>query len=603
MMKQQFERVLLVLIFLFLCLPVAVSQEKLKFRIVDFGEDQFDFSAKDPKYEKRDGNGERMAIIKVTSNNPNDDLKAFNFNFGNMRHQVEERDGVLWVYVQRNAKMVTITRDGYAPIHRYDLHTTIESGKNYVMSLSSESKKVLMQMVRFNVQPAAAKAVVMVKSTAQGSQEELFGNVVSGSVAKSLEYGTYTYKVVADNYHLCEGKFTLNDKNQTMVEDVTLRPNFSQMTFVVDANADIYINGEKKGVRKWSGILKAGNYQVECRQANHKPTSQYVTVEENDNRTITLTAPVPILGTVAVTSMPLGATIKIDGKDYGVTPKNLDIVTGLHNIELSMTGYEPSKDVIEVKETATTQVNLTLGRMTQVKINSSPSYALVRIDGKEIGRSPVEYRGEVGTHHVEIDYGGYKPFKKNVYIGSQPIMNFTLSKRYVWKWDYYVALGAGAGSTMVATAALGAHWNNYNLEIYYSYGLQKSPTIYWNSIDVEDNYGYSGTRDPEEVRYRPIIIVGGKFGYGFIAGTRFKITPQIGYRYTRLDPDGSNCSSMTFGVRAYCALSSHFGISLTPEYTLGVFKSEGFKTVSTVVPKINDFGEGFMANLSLVFSW
>ena len=150
-------------------------------------------------------------------------------------------------------------------------------------------------MVQFNVKPANSIAAVMVKNSAPDAKEVYLGNVdESGSIARNLEYGTYTYRVMADNYHTCEGKFTLNNKSKTFIEDVTLRPNFSQMTFVVNSNADIYINGVKKGTGKWTGILKAGQYQVECRQANHKPTSQYVTVEENDNRTITLTAPEPI---------------------------------------------------------------------------------------------------------------------------------------------------------------------------------------------------------------------------------------------------------------------------------------------------------------------
>lgn len=202
------------------------AQERLKFTVADFDADPFDLSAKDKQYERIDGDGVRFAIIKVTSNNPEDDLSEYNFNFGNMKHIVEEHDGVLWLYVQRNAKLVTITRNGYIPINKYDLHTTIESGKNYVMSLTSEEKKVYTQMVQFNVKPANSKAIVMVKSYKEGSQEELFGNIdATGAVAKSLEYGTYTYKVLADNYHMAEGRFTLNNRSETLIENVDLRPN------------------------------------------------------------------------------------------------------------------------------------------------------------------------------------------------------------------------------------------------------------------------------------------------------------------------------------------------------------------------------------------
>lgn len=594
----------LTLIFLF-AMFCAAAQDRLKFYIADFDIDPFDLSAKDVQYEKIDGNGDRFAIIKVTSNNANDDLSEYNFNFGNMKHIVENHEGVLWIYVQRNAKLVTITRNGYVPINKYDLHTTIESGKNYVMSLTSEEKKVYTQMVQFNITPTNSNAVVMVKGAQEGSQEELFGNAgTSGSIAKNLEYGTYTYKVLADNYHMAEGRFTLNNRAETLIENVDLRPNFSEMTFNVDADADIYINGEKKGARQWSGVLKAGNYQVECRQENHKPTTQYVQVAENDRRTINLKAPEPILGTVAVTSTPLGAEILIDGKSHGQTPKNLDILIGKHNIEISKIGYQSETKSFEVREDKTTDVNIELGRMTSAVINSNPSRAKLYVDGAYKGNTPYSYEGEVGEHKVQLMYYGYKPLEKKIYFGNSDQIYFSLQKQYVKSKDIYIEAGVGLGSAMNVTAAIGGHIANINIEVDYSYCFQKSPTIYWNYIGEDHDYR------PDACKYTPSLILAGKIGYGVIAGTRLKITPQIGYRFTKLSEsgdgwhiDGANCSAATIGVRGYYAISSHFGISLTPEYAIGVAKSEGFKTLSEVTSKINNMGEGFNAKLAIVLTF
>ncbi len=584
------------------------AQDKLKFSIADFDTDPFDLSAKDKRYEKYDGNGERYAIIKVTSNNQDDNLGEYNFNFGNMKHIVEEHNGVLWVYVQRNAKLVTITRNGYVPINKYDLHTTIESGKNYVMSITSEEKKVYTQIVQFNIMPANSKAIVMVKSYKDGSQEELFGNAdATGAVAKSLEYGTYTYKVLADNYHMAEGRFTLNNRSKTLVENVELRPNFSDMTFNVDADADIYINGEYKGTRQWSGVLKAGNYQVECRQVNHKSSSQYVQVIENDNRTINLKAPEPILGTVAITSNPLGAEILIDGKTYGQTPKNLDLLIGKHTIEMSKEGYQSEKQSFEVREERTVDVNISLGKMTKATITSNPFNSKLYIDGVYMGYTPYTYEGEVGDHKIKVICSGYRPIEKKVYFGNTDQMTFSLHKQYVKKKDFYIEAGVGLGSAMNVTAAVGAHIANFNIEADYSYCFQKSPDIYWISTD-DFNTGAKCT-------YSPSLILGGKLGYGFIIGTRIKLTPQIGYRFTKLSEnanyigvgndfvDGAYCSSVTIGTRAYCAISSHFGISLTPEYAIGVSKSDGFKTLSDAISKIKNMGEGFNAKLALVLTF
>ncbi len=601
-----FKRCAIVVFCLALSVSIVFAQKKLKFSVADFALDPFDTSP--IMYEKLDGDGYRYAIIKVSSNNPDDNINEYNFNFGYMKHYVEAHDGVLWVYVQRNAKQVTITRDGYAPIDRYDLHTTIESGKCYVMSLTSEDKRVLTQMVQFNVNPANSKAIVMIKSFKEGANEEIFGNVdATGSVAKNLEYGTYSYKVLADNYHLSDGQFTLNDRSKTHIENIELRSNYSDITFDVNADAEIYINGERKGTRRWSGVLKAGNYQVECRQPNHRSTSQYITVTENDNRTITLSAPEPILGTVAITSSPLGADIVIDGKNYGQTPQNIDIIIGKHNISVSKLNYQTENQDFVVEENRTVNVDITLGRTTMTTIKSKPISASLYIDGKYKGATPYFYEGETGTRTVKLFSKGYKPIEKKVYFGNDTAMVFSLQKQYVRKTDYYFAAGVGIGSAMNVSASLGTHINNFNIEVNYQYCFDERPSIYW--YNLENSYSH------DEARYNPLIIIGGKVGYGINAGTRFKFTPQIGYQFTKLKEnlivmhnssigygfiDGAYCSSLTVGIRAYCAFSSHFGMSLTPEYRIGVAKSEGFKTLSDVSSKIKSFGEGFNLNLSLV---
>ncbi len=344
------------------------AQQKLKFTVASFELDQFDLTAKNEQYKKVDGNGSLYAIIKVTSTNPDDDLKAYNFNFGNMNSLVEQHDGELWVYVQRNAKMVTISRQGYTTINKYDLQTTIEEGRTYTMQLSSQGKVISMQMVLFQVTPADSKAVVMVKGSGPDAAETMLGTAdASGQLAKNMELGTYTYKVVSENYYPSEGRFTLDDQSQTHHESVILRPRFSLITLTVASEADIYVNGERKGRRTWQGQLNAGNYQVECRQQNHRTTTQSISVEENKPQTFTLQAPTPITGTLSIISQPLGAAISIDGKDYGTTPKNItDMLIGSHQVKLSKAGYNDELLTATVKENEFSEVKVTLNNIPVV---------------------------------------------------------------------------------------------------------------------------------------------------------------------------------------------------------------------------------------------
>ncbi len=592
---------LLFLLCILLCGTAVSAQQKAKFSIASFGYDAFDLTATLPDYEKFDGSGDRYAIIKVTSNNPDDDLTQFSFNFGNMKHIVEPHDGQLWIYVQRNAKHVTITRSGYAPINRYDLHTTIESGKTYTLSITTEGKRVSYQMVQFIVLPKDANATISIKSNKAGSTEELFGTTdKDGLAAKSLEYGSYTYKVLAENHHKQEGWFTLSDKTQTHKETVSLRPNYATITLKSNPGATIYIDGERIAYGSWTGKLKPGSHHIECKQWGHNPSSQYISVTEGLDETITLKSPEPILGTVAITSSPSGAEIKIDGKSYGFTPKSIEVPIGEHKVSLHKDGYDATTQTINVKQEGTATVNIPLSRKITIKIHHTPSWASAYIDEQyQNGNPPYTLNTEIGrTHRIKLRTydDSYIPIKKNIKIDGKTTNHyFDLKKRYARKSDFYMSVGFGVGYSLNASATLGGHISGFNIEASYEYCLSKSETIWWYDIEDENS--------PCEHDYKPGLILSGKVGYGFTAGTRFKLTPQIGYRHTILYGDDSTdtyCASGTIGVRTFLAFSSHFGMTLTPEYAFCLKSGDAFKTLSNVSSKIKHLSRGFNANLSFV---
>ena len=357
---------------LFLLLSIAVQgQNQQKFTVTEFVQTPLDLTAQTDPYKKVDGSGSLYAIIKVTSDKTDDELQAYQFNFGNMNHFVENHEDQLWVYVQRNAKQVTITRSGYMPVRNYDLSTTIEAGHTYSMRLSTQTPVVYTQMVMFTVEPADSKARIMYVKEDSDQPEEVFGDIdETGGVTNSLEFGTYRYKVNAMNYYPSEGRFTLNSETETHIEQVTLRRYGSLVTLTVPSDADIYVNGVKRGTRQWKGVLKTGNYRVECRQTNHRSSQQTISVQENSEQTYQLAAPTPITGVLAVTSRPSGARITVDGKDYGTTPRSItDLLIGHHIVVFSKDGYAQKSEECDVRENDTQNINVSLEK-SRVQVNT-----------------------------------------------------------------------------------------------------------------------------------------------------------------------------------------------------------------------------------------
>ena len=335
------------IVFLFFVESVFAQSEKV-FTISEFVQDPFDLSGRGENTKRIDGSGHLYAIVKVSSDDPEDKLTDYRFDFGMLNSKMEMVDGELWVYVQKNAKQVTVSREGYKTVHRYDLGYTLESGSVYRMKISVK-KEIMKETLIFQITPAISG--VMITYTNEAGVESYCVTDASGMVARYLELGSYTYSIAAEYYHKSEGRVRLESRNGSHIEEVTLRPNFADVELVAVSGADIYVDGQKKGTSFWKGILGPGAYQIEARKKDHKSTSKYVELKDGENYKFELKNPVPIVGTLVLISSPLGAKVKIDGKEYGVTPLTLEnIIIGSHKIELVKDKYYSKTKTVQIKE-------------------------------------------------------------------------------------------------------------------------------------------------------------------------------------------------------------------------------------------------------------
>ena len=539
---------LLPLLALLWLLPLQ-AQQKQTFTVT-FGQDPRDATAQNPKHERRDGDGQRYAIVKVRSTSPDDDLSAYQFNFGYPKHIVTTHDDELWVYVQRNAKWVTVSRQGYATVSKYDLGTTIQSGYTYLMQLSPTAAPILTQMVQFSVVPVDAQAAISVCSEKEGAQEEFWGNVdETGAIARSLPLGTYTYKVLSTHYHPSEGRLMLTKANKTHVEKVTLRPNFAEMTLrAATPETEIFVNGQPRGRGSWTGRMKAGNYQLETRLDRHKPATVALTVREQEPRTVDLPAPTPITGTLAITSRPLGARILIDGQDRDMTtPIQIpDVPIGQHKVTFLFSGNRSRTIDATVKEKETTQVEGLLANAMNEDTNK-----------KQKAKPTTPPKQE--TENLFASTGGY------------------------------VMVAAQVGKLMGVGGGLGCYLYNVNLEVSYMAGLAKSEDIFWSdgTQSIQCNYKSS--------------LLGVRLGYGIPLGRSFRLTPQMGCNIVNISSEGSKgyAAAATVGLRAEIALAQNISLFAAPEASFTLQKSDIYKEVAYLSTKINGWINGFNARVGV----
>ena len=678
------QNIFLTLIFCF-CATYSVAQNLREFSVVSFSEKPFDTAARDERYKIIDGNGELFSIVKLVSNNPDDDLHAYSFDFGLCESRVKEVDGDVWVYVQRNAMRATIKREGYKTV-KYELPVTVQPGQVFEMVLTSEALPVYREILQFNVTPTDVKATIMYKSAKPGARFQLLGitddggllakslelgtyiyevhadgyhksegrleltqnkgihtekitlrpisaeqdssanketgilqfNVSpanakatimykkeapgaqlqflgitdgNGVVAKSLELGTYSYEVFSDSYHKSEGRVMLDKADEMYAENVVLRPKFSTLTFEAGEGVDIYIDNEKVGTGSWHGTLNAGTYSVECRKDKHKSVSENIVVTDSCDQTITLKSPVPIVGSLMMISTPLGANITVDGEEHGITPLTIEnLLIGEHTIIVSKDDFKSDTCIVDITENKMLEKTVALKSITHVTITTKPKVAELYINDEYVGSTPYSAEMLPGEYNLCIVKEGFRNFERRVQLeGTEYNVRYKLKRQYKQKYGVYLEAAAQGLNMTGVGLNTGFYSNNFNMEVFGTYCLDKTP-IYVN---------YSDNRESLE-EIPQTIHAGGKMGVGIILGRRFRITPQVGAGIMVVQSENILANSITAlgAVRFECAIFKNLGISITPEYVYPLKKGEVYEKLLQVSPVLKGC-EGFGLRVGL----
>ena len=223
---------------------------------------------------------------------------------------------------------------------------------------------------------------------------------------RQLASGQHTVRIVHQKYKPFERKIQIED-GQTFTLNANLAANFSTVTLQVDADAEIWVNNEKKGTRTWTGDLEAGNYTVECRMENHRTTMAKHTITDNmSGQTINLSVPTPIMGRLVVSSTPSLAKIFIDGQQKGETPMNINaILIGKHTVRIEKSGCAPVVKEITIEEgkTLTLEEKLDTGRNLTVETDRKGDK--VYVDKEYVGETPLHTSVGFGSHTVKAMRG------------------------------------------------------------------------------------------------------------------------------------------------------------------------------------------------------
>lgn len=498
-------------------------------------ENAFDLSARDGQTARKDKVGNPCALLRI-------ELPIEKVSFeGNVLGDVPYKGNEHWVYVAGGTKTIKIRANGFDTM---TVDLTSASGPTGVKgsmvyniniggyeSSSSRSASTPMRTDNYLYLTVSPKNAVV-------DIDNLLVSVVDGTVSKRLPYGTHTYSVRSPGFDTKTGSFEITSKEKTTL-DVTLESIIASLTVVSQTpGATISIEGQTAKTGQWSGQLEPGVYAIEVSKQGHRSHSQTVTLSAKQNLKLDIPVLSPIYGGLDISSTPGNAQITIDGVKRGLTPDcYTDILEGPHKVSVSKSGYvTQSRNVI-----------VTEGKIEELQ------FSLIK------GASP-----------------SYETFES-----TKPKTNESAKIA-----QFYIGGGYSLGAISSAVLNLGVNIGKLNLEADYNYALSKSQTIYW--------YGAGSY----EASYSPSLILSGKIGWVIPCGEKFSLTPQAGARFVKTKEttnretsfvNGANCLSATLGLRAEYSLSKHFGICLTPEYSLPIKKSPGYEIITDAQNAISNF--------------
>jgi hypothetical protein len=243
------------------------------------------------------------------------------------------------------------------------------------------------------------------------------------------------------------------DGKESKFPSAALVPTFGIVKITSDPQSEIFIDNQSKGIGSWEGRLIAGLHLFEAKNSKHHPASQTIDLKIGTVQELSL-MPKPMYGKLNVIANTIGATIKLNGQDYGTTPKIIDkLFVGDYTMTLAKLGFGTLTKNITITENATTVANETLSTGMMVTITSDPSGAELSIDGTPYGKTPQEITLGFGKHTVKL-VNGKRIVEESINVNENGSKQFAFNVNE--ERSVYITSNANNASVYVNDKYLGA---------------------------------------------------------------------------------------------------------------------------------------------------
>ncbi len=365
---------------------------------------------------KKDDNGDKCALIKITTPNFRDrtdrEMLVINSDRGTFLYP-EKGVGEINLFLTEGCKTLIFKHPDYGVL-TYSVPINLEGFKTYSMVIKVN-----------DLAPVASQSIqltsnyVDMKVTPSDAIITIDGKFYTNDNIKLTVDEPHELKVTHSLYHTYEQTIYASSKEK-LSYDVNLAPSFGWLNIKSkpESGATVLINGRRVGTTPYrSDTLASGEYEVTLLKEMYEEATKTVSVRDGVAGDIEIVMNASFAEITVTTDS--GADIYIDGTKSGTGSWRGRLGEGQHVFEARKSSHRSTQKAINV--TVGKNESVSIPNPTPIcgalDIVSTPTKASVYLDGTKIGETPMIYNNVlIGSHTLSFEKKGCSSTQKTVNV-------------------------------------------------------------------------------------------------------------------------------------------------------------------------------------------
>ena len=305
-------------------------------------------------------------------------------------------------------------------------------------------------------------ATVLINSDPAGAHVQMNGKELGDTpvILPDLALGSYSASVQMEGYTRRDISWKVQNGRPIMI-NVPMMNNIGTLSVNTDPESvEIEIDGRAYGNTPFRDFMEQGQHKIRLTQTGYKAYEKIVTVKRDETTDVDIQLET-LPGSLTLNSSPSGASILINGVDYGTTPYSREsIEAGDYTVQMSLPGYDTIEQSVTVHPGEPMTRTFTLEPNTgNLILSVNPPGMNIYLDGKFICRTEAESKSRdtskrvtlkniaSGKHTITVSNKNAKPAVQNITVTVGKGQTLPVDELNAWLPDTTIILKNGSKYT------------------------------------------------------------------------------------------------------------------------------------------------------------